>query len=94
MVQATFSIRMDDELKSEFEDVCESFGMSMTTAINVFAKKVVHERKIPFEITADPSSQFLETFMKLREQIRASCPGGMTLDEINALIDDARSERR
>ena len=28
--------------------------MSMTTAINVFAKAVVRERKIPFEISADP----------------------------------------
>lgn len=54
MAQATFSVRMDDSLKSQFEALCADFGMSMTTAINVFAKAVVRERKIPFEISADP----------------------------------------
>lgn len=55
MAQATFSIRMDDELKKNFDMMCNDFGMSMSTAITLFAKAVVRERKIPFEITAsDP----------------------------------------
>ena len=54
MAQATFSVRMDDSLKSQFEALCADFGMSMTTAINVFAKAVVRERRIPFEVSADP----------------------------------------
>jgi len=52
MSQATFSIRMEDELKKEFDSLCSDFGMSMSTAITVFAKAVVRERKIPFEISA------------------------------------------
>ena len=55
MAQATFSVRMDDVLKKEFDALCSDFGMSMSTAITVFAKAVVRERKIPFEISAsDP----------------------------------------
>lgn len=55
MAQATFSVRMDDNLKKEFDLLCSDFGMSMSTAITVFAKAVVREKKIPFEITAsDP----------------------------------------
>lgn len=55
MAQATFSVRMDDGLKKEFDLLCSDFGMSMSTAITVFAKAVVREKKIPFEITAsDP----------------------------------------
>ena len=45
---------MDEELKKQFDKFCNDIGMSMTTAICVFAKKVVKEQKIPFEITADP----------------------------------------
>lgn len=52
MAQATFSVRMEDELKKEFDNLCSDFGMSMSTAITVFAKAVVRERKIPFEISA------------------------------------------
>ena len=53
MSQTTFSIRMDDDLKKEFDKLCEEFGMSMTTAINVFARAVVREKRIPFEVMSD-----------------------------------------
>ncbi len=40
--------------KKQFDKFCSDIGMSMTTAICIFAKKAVKEQKIPFEITADP----------------------------------------
>ena len=52
MAQATFSIRMDENLKRQFDALCADFGMNATTAFNVFARAVVRERKIPFEIQA------------------------------------------
>lgn len=52
MAQTTISIRMDEQLKHQFEEFCGAIGMSMTTAFNVFAKTVVREQKIPFEISA------------------------------------------
>ena len=54
MAQTNVNIRMDEDLKKQFDKFCSSIGMSMTTAICVFAKKAVKEQKIPFEITADP----------------------------------------
>lgn len=53
MSQATFSIRMDEDLKKQFDTVCEEMGMSATTAFNIFARTVVREKRIPFEISAD-----------------------------------------
>lgn len=53
MAQTNINIRMDAELKKQFEAFCSDIGMSMTTAFCVFAKKAVRERRIPFEITAD-----------------------------------------
>ena len=32
MAQATFSIRMDEKLKKEFDALCTEFGMNATTA--------------------------------------------------------------
>lgn len=52
MSQATFSVRMDETLKKQFDTLCQYFGMTATTAINVFARAVVRERRIPFEISA------------------------------------------
>ena len=51
MAQAAFSVRMDENLKRQFEGLCSDFGMNVTTAFTIFAKAVVRERKIPFEIS-------------------------------------------
>ena len=53
MNQATFSVRMDSQLKKEFSLICEDFGMSVSTAFTLFAKAVVREHRIPFEIKSD-----------------------------------------
>ena len=54
MAQATFSVRMDEDLKTNFESLCKEFGMNISSAINVFARTVVRQKCIPFEISADP----------------------------------------
>ena len=38
MSQATFSVRMDEGLKRQFDGLFQEFGMTASTAINVFAR--------------------------------------------------------
>ena len=45
MPNTNINIRMDSDLKNQFEEFCSSVGLSMTAAINVFAKKVVAEQR-------------------------------------------------
>lgn len=49
----SMTISIDDDLKQEFAEVCKEIGMSPSTAFSVFAKTVVRERRIPFELTAE-----------------------------------------
>lgn len=51
---AQISIRIDDEIKRSAEQTLEEIGLNMSTAINIFLKKVVREQRIPFELSADP----------------------------------------
>ena len=51
MASTNINIRMDTDLKMQFEAFCDDMGMTMTTAFNVFAKKAVREYRIPFEIS-------------------------------------------
>ena len=53
MASTNINIRMDHELKQQFEVFCADMGMTMTTAFNIFAKKAVREYRIPFEIGAE-----------------------------------------
>lgn len=94
MSQSTFSVRMDKNLKTQFESLCDTFGMSMTTAINVFARAVVRERRIPFEITEGKSEitreGALEAFHAIRMKAVSDGVADMSLDEINAEIAKVR----
>lgn len=54
MAQTSVNFRMDEDLKKSMEQVCSEMGLSMTTAFTIFAKKVSREKRIPFEISADP----------------------------------------
>lgn len=97
MSQATFSVRMDEGLKRQFDGLCQEFGMTASTAINVFARAVVRERRIPFEIAA-PEPEItreggMRAFMALRAEARANGVGDLTLDEINEEIRLAREGR-
>ena len=88
MAQATFSVRMDDGLKKEFDLLCSDFGMSMSTAITVFAKAVVREKRIPFEITAsDPfySEANRKYLMKSIEEYKA---GKLTKHDLIEVDDE------
>lgn len=48
------NFKLDADVKKSMEQVCSELGLSMSAAFTVFAKKVSRERRIPFELTADP----------------------------------------
>jgi len=51
---AQISLRVDDDVKEQAEQVCVDIGISMSAAINIFLKKLGREHRIPFEVSADP----------------------------------------
>jgi len=55
MAQTSINIRTDENLKKQFDAVCNELGLNLSSAINIFMKTVVREREIPFQITAAPS---------------------------------------
>ena len=95
MAQATFSVRMEEDLKRQFDALCEEFGMNTTTAFNIFARAVVRERRIPFEIFAPQKtltrSDGMQAFADLRAEAKKNGIQDLTLDEINEEIRRARS---
>lgn len=54
MATTSITIRMDENLKKQAETLFDDMGLNMTTAFTIFAKAVVRQNKIPFEIAADP----------------------------------------
>ncbi len=51
MAQTNVNIRMDETLKQQFDHLCSELGLNMSTAFNIFAKTMVRQQKIPFEVS-------------------------------------------
>lgn len=90
MSQSAFTIRLDSDLKEQFDRLCEEFGMSASTAFNVYVRQVVRTRSIPFAIEADTMDDVREkarkAFFNMRKSAADNGISGMSLDEINEEI--------
>lgn len=87
MAQTSINIRMDEELKKSFEDVCQQLGLNMTTAITIFAKKMSREKRIPFDVSID-SFYSMSNMEALKESMKELKDGKVitkTLDELDEM---------
>ena len=99
MSQTAMTVRIDNQQKAMFDSLCEQFGMSANTAINIFVRQVIRLRRIPFTIAAaeseeNISAKAIEAFQSLRKEAETSMEPEMTLEEINAEINAVREARR
>lgn len=47
------SIRVDDEIKEQVDELFEDLGMNISVAVNVFFRACLRKQGIPFEIVMD-----------------------------------------
>ena len=88
----TISLRFDDEMKKELDEMCDEMGMNLTTFFMIYAKKALRDRKIPFDITApiDPfySERNMQQIRKADDQVRAGKVVRKTIEELEAMADE------
>lgn len=101
MAQTAFTVRMDLETKKRFDELCKDFGMSANTAFNIFARTVVKQEKIPFEVESEReirqkelSLRFGEVVDELRAEALRNGVSDMTLEEINSIIKETRAQMK
>lgn len=90
MAQTLINVRMDEDLKRDFDTVCNELGMNMTTAIMIFAKKVTRERRIPFDVAIDPfySDSNIKALQKSMEQLANGQAIVKSLDELENMTNE------
>ena len=68
MANANLSIRVDKETKEKANELFNKFGLTMTTAVNMFLKTAIRENRIPFELKLEEEPN--EVTMKAIEEER------------------------
>lgn len=90
MAQALVNFRIDEITKKQMEQVCSELGLTMSTALNIFVKKVIREKRIPFDVSIDPF--YSESNMKaIKESIKQLEEGKVvakTIEELKEMEDE------
>ena len=89
MAQSNISIRIENSLKQKFDSLCEEFGLTMSTAINMFVKTAVREQRIPFELTLhSPNADTIKAIQDAENGIGLSIKYDNVEDAIKAMLED------
>ncbi|MBQ4100161.1 MAG: type II toxin-antitoxin system RelB/DinJ family antitoxin [Oscillospiraceae bacterium] len=88
MSTVNVNFKLDEDVKKEMEKACYDMGLSMSAAFTIFAKKVCRERRIPFEVSAEPDLFYSEANIRYLEQKMAQYKAGKLSLAKHDLIED------
>lgn len=85
----TVSLRFEDNMKRDLDEMCDAMGMNLTTFFMIYAKAALRERKIPFEIVAPIDPFFSPSNMQaLAQSFQEAANGELvttSLEDLEAL---------
>ena len=83
------NIRIDEEDKKEFTQLCNALGLSVTAAINMFVKQSIREQRIPVELSLRyPNRETIQAIEDARKGIGLS----KAYDSIEDLMEALNAE--
>jgi len=85
MAQVNINIRMDENLRNDFESFCGDLGLTMTEAFNMFAKTAVRQQRIPFEII--PNAETIAALEEL-EQMKEDAALGEGYTDVDRMMKE------
>lgn len=90
MAQTLVNVRMDEDVKREMEKTCKELGITMSTAFNIFARKMSRERRIPFEVSIDPfySESNIKAIKDSINQLKEGKVIEKAIEELEAIEDE------
>ena len=91
MGTSNVTVRVDDELKKQAEELFADLGLTMTAAMMVFMKQAVREQRIPFELTRNRPNKGLLRAFKETERIASGTQKSKVYDSAKEMVDDILS---
>lgn len=89
MATANITMRMDEELKSQLQELVANLGMDMTTFFTISAKQAVREQRIPFAISMEGSNS--DTIRAI-DDVRHGRNLSRSFSSIEELMEDLNAE--
>ena len=87
MSKTSMSIRLDSEVKEQAQQVFNSLGIDMTTAINIFLRQAIQYQGLPFDVRLDESRKLVEVLADLDQNRNMS----QSFVSVSDLMEDLRA---
>ena len=90
MAQTLINVSIEEKTKNEMEEICNELGMTVTTALNIFIKKMTREKRIPFDVAIDPfySDSNIKAIEESIKQLQEGKTITKTIDELKEMEDE------
>ena len=98
MAATLVQVRIDEDLKNQATAVYDALGIDLSTAVRMFLKRSVMVNGVPFSMILSDSETKTEKAAKalisLNREALKNGTSEMSLDEINAEIEEVRKSRQ
>ena len=88
METLTLNVRVDANDKKCFEQFCNSVGMNVSTAVNMFIKAVLREQKLPFEVKSNTFDEIIHEKLKEAEIEMNNTSKRYSIDDVQTSMNN------
>ena len=88
-------VRVDDETKNKASEIFNALGIDLSTAVRIFLLKCIAVGGLPFEMNINSSTvNALAALERMGQKSKELGNDQLTLEEINEIIAEVRSEQK
>lgn len=88
MATTNITMRIDEDLKMQAEELFADLGLNMTSAFTIFVKQAIREQRIPFTISREvPNEETLEAIEEVK-RMKQDSSIGKTYDDVDGMIKE------
>ena len=88
MANKSITMRIDENTKTELQNLMNDLGLDMTTFFTMAAKQAIREQGIPFYISREtPNKETIEAFKEV-DKMKKNSAIGKTYTDVDKMMED------
>lgn len=88
MATTNVTMRMDEDLKAQLQELVSNLGMDMTTFFTISAKQAVREQRIPFEISMNIPNDETRKAIEEVQQMKKNPSIGKSYTDVDEMMKE------
>lgn len=88
MANTTITMRIDEKVKADLQELMADLGLDMSTFFTLAARQAIREQGIPFYVSREiPNEETMEAFKEV-EALKKDPSIGKTYNDVDKMMED------